>query len=579
MAYLICPECGAHNPLEEEQCRICQASLAGVEAVDEPPSPEEPAADQNPFETEEHDLSDLLQGLKLDDDYVIDPQGLPEIHLDDGAEAGEQGRTPEWLDAVRKRAQEEEDSVGDLIRRVESAQESVTSEGKGQHNDFESWLQKLRDEARDKAAGSAPAPEPLREPPGEPPGEPPAESPETPEPVETEPELEPEPGADEPGDSDWLTRIRKAHGIVDPEDGPNAASRSLLDWLVALEDNPPEGEEEGDLSDETQQIATGFEKLPMDITRQIRVALEPKLTPQALSLSREEREQADLLSTLITDEKVARPIARRSYRVGVQWANLLFLLILVAGISLALFSGGTASLAQPQPSAGATALVDWVAGLPADASLLLVFDYQPAYASEMAQVAAPILTGLAERGVEIEVASSAASGPLLADALLAGIGDGLAYTDRGYYPLASYGAYGLATGLAASETAPGLPEPTLGLLAGDYDGLLILSDSFEGAQTWIEQLSARSPETPLGILATSQAAPLLQPYFDSGQVVGGVSGFSDAVALAGETGDSAEVLPRWRAYQVGGLILIAALLLGAVFTPAGKPSPGKRGGR
>ena len=579
MAYLICPECGAHNPLEEEQCRICQASLAGVEAVDEPPSPEEPAADQNPFETEEHDLSDLLQGLKLDDDYVIDPQGLPEIHLDDGAEAGEQGRTPEWLDAVRKRAQEEEDSVGDLIRRVESAQESVTSEGKGQHNDFESWLQKLRDEARDKAAGSAPAPEPLREPPGEPPGEPPAESPETPEPVEPVSEPEPEPQADEPGDSDWLTRIRKAHGIVDPEDGPNAASRSLLDWLVALEDNPPEGEEEGDLSDETQQIATGFEKLPMDITRQIRVALEPKLTPQALSLSREEREQADLLSTLITDEKVARPIARRSYRVGVQWANLLFLLILVAGISLALFSGGTASLAQPQPSAGATALVDWVAGLPADASLLLVFDYQPAYASEMAQVAAPILTGLAERGVEIAVASSSASGPLLADALLAGIGDGLAYTDRGYYPLASYGAYGLATGLATGETAPGLPEPTLGLLAGDYDGLLILSDSFEGAQTWIEQLSARSPETPLGILATSQAAPLLQPYFDSGQVVGGVSGFSDAVALAGETGDSAEVLLRWRAYQVGGLILIAALLLGAVFTPAGKPSPGKRGGR
>jgi hypothetical protein len=566
MAYLICPECGAHNPLEEEQCRICQASLAGVEPVDEAPSPEEPAADQNPFEAEDQDLSDLLQGLKLDDDYEIDPQGLPEIHLDDAGEAA-QDQTPEWLDAVRKRAQEEEDSVGDLIRRVESAQESVASEGKGQHNDFESWLQKLRDEARDKAAGSAPAPEP--------PEESPDETPETPEPAEPAPE----PEADDQEDSDWLARIRKAHGIVDPEEGPNAASRSLLDWLVALEDNPPEEEEENDLSAETQQIATGFEKLPMDITQQIRVALEPKVTPQALNLSREEREQADLLSTIINDEKADHPTARRSYKVGVQWVNLLFLLALVVGISLALFSGGTASLAQPQPSAGAAALVAWIEDLPEDPSLLLVFDYQPAYASEMAQMAAPILTGLAERGAAMAVASSAASGPLLADDLLAGVGDGLAYTDIGYYPMASYGAYGMATGLSTGATAPGLPEPAEGLLAADYDGLLILSDNFEGAQTWIEQLSARSPETPLGVLVTSQAAPLLQPYFDSGQVVGGVSGFSDAVALTGETGDSAEVLPRWRAYQVGGLILIAALLLGAVFTPTGKPSPGKRGGR
>ena len=564
MAYLICPECGAHNPLEEEQCRICETSLAGVTPVDEPPSAEEPAADQNLFEAEDQDLSDLLQDLKLDDeDYVIDPQGLPEIHLDD-TEEGEQDQTPEWLDAVRKRAQEEEDSVGDLIRRVESAQESVANESKGQHNDFESWIQKLRDEARDKAAGSAPAPEPPEE-----------KLDETPVPVEPAPE--PEEEQSEQDDSDWLTRIRKAHGIVDPEEGPNAASRSLLDWLVALEDNPPEAEEETDLSDETQQIAVGFEKLPMDITRQIRVALEPKVTPQALSLSREEREQADLLSTILTDEKAAHPIARRSYKVGVQWVNMLFLLVLVVGISLALFSGGMPSLAQPQPSAGATALVDWVAGLPDDPSLLLVFDYQPAYASEMTQVAAPVLTGLANRGAAITIASSTASGPLLAGDLLAGIGDGLAYKDIGYYPMASFGAYGMATGLTTGATAPGLPEPAEGLLAGGYDGLLILSDNFEGAQTWIEQLSARAPETPLGVLATSQAAPLLQPYFDSGQVVGVVGGFSDAVALAGASGESAEILPRWRAYQVGGLTLIAALVLGAVFTPVHRPAPRKRG--
>ncbi len=41
MAYLLCPECGARNPLEEEQCRICQASLVGLEPVEEPQPPDE----------------------------------------------------------------------------------------------------------------------------------------------------------------------------------------------------------------------------------------------------------------------------------------------------------------------------------------------------------------------------------------------------------------------------------------------------------------------------------------------------------------------------------------------------------
>ncbi len=175
-----------------------------------------------------------------------------------------------------------------------------------------------------------------------------------PEMAESEPEPAPEP--EDADHSDWLTRIRKVHGVMDPEEGPNAASRSLLDWLVALEDNPPKDEEGGDGSDETQEIETGWEKLPPeDITRQIKVVLEPRVTPQALSLTREESDQADLLSTVINNEKADHPAGKRIYKVGVQWINMLFLLILVVGISLALFGGSTAGLARPQATDGAVA--------------------------------------------------------------------------------------------------------------------------------------------------------------------------------------------------------------------------------
>ncbi|MBG0787227.1 MAG: hypothetical protein H0S79_19210 [Anaerolineaceae bacterium] len=565
MAYLLCPACGAHNPLEEEQCRICQASLVGLEPVEEPQPPDEGEEALDILAEEPDDLPDLLQGLKLEDiEYEIDPEGLPEINLDDNSELDDPNQTPEWLDAVRKRAQVEDDSVGDLIKRVEAAQESVAGEGAEKHNDFESWIQKLRDEARDEAAGNEILPED------------PTVAGEEPEMPDSVPESVPEP--EEADHSDWLTRIRKAHGVMAPEEGPNAASRSLLDWLVALEDNPPKDEAGGDGSDDTQEIETGWEKLPPeDITRQIKVVLEPRVTPQALSLTREESDQADLLSTIITDEKADHPAPKRIYKVGVQWINMLFLLVLVVGISLALFSGSTAGLARPQATDGAIALVEWADALPEGSDLLLIFDYQPAYASEMTSVAEPVLAGLADKTGEIYVASSVASGPLLADDILDDLG--LAYTDVGYFPVASYGAYGVATGLTSGETVSGLPEPVRAMLDYDYDAILVLSDNFEGAQTWIEQLTARATETALGVLATSQAAPLLQPYFASGQIVGVVSGFSDAVALADLSGSDSDLPQRWQAYQVGVVILMVAMILGALFAPNKRSQKRPRGGK
>ncbi len=161
MAYLLCPECGARNPLEEEQCRICQASLVGLEPVEEPQPPDEGEEVLDLLPEEQNDLPDLLQGLKLEDiEYEIDPEGLPEITLDGDSETPDDpNQTPEWLDAVRKRAQVEDDSVGELIKRVEAAQESVSGEGAEKHSNFESWIQKLRDEARDEAAGNEILPE------------------------------------------------------------------------------------------------------------------------------------------------------------------------------------------------------------------------------------------------------------------------------------------------------------------------------------------------------------------------------------------------------------------------------------
>jgi hypothetical protein len=277
--------------------------------------------------------------------------------------------------------------------------------------------------------------------------------------------------------------------------------------------------------------------------------------------------QADLLTAVLTDEKADRPYQPPRFKRGFQWLNAFFLLVLLVSLGLSLFTGGSNTLFRPQAPAGAAALVDWVETLPEDAALMLIFDYQPAYAAEMDLVARPLLEAAAERVGSLAVVSSAATGPLLADALLEDVLDSttaVSVEQVGYYPVESYGAYGVATGLTPGQYAANLPEPARVMLDRDVDGILILSDRFESAQAWVEQLNARAPETPLGLAVTAQAGPLLQPYVDSGQVVGMVAGLPDVAALGAQLGEDGALGHRFRAYQAGVLVLIVALLLGAL---------------
>lgn len=574
MAYLICPECGAHNPTEEAFCRVCQTSLEGQEPVEETQTPESDVEGFDLFDVEDKDLPDLLQGLKQEEEDIDPTVGLPEIDLDapqedekeeDAAEkAGDappvdkatpkEGGTPEWLETVRKRAREEEDAVGDMVRRVSAAQENV-KDGRDEtrHEDFESWIQRLREEARDRAAG-----QPLTE------AEPDQKSDKAFEKLTDE-------GT---GNEDWLTRIRKAHGSLEEERETDAVGRSLLEWLVALEDEKSGGESTEvkpdeptpAASEETQRINLAPETDESRMTQPIQTG-RPHAVLAALNLTREEQVQADLLTAVLTDEKADRPFALPRYRRGFQWANAFFLLVLLVSLGLTLFTGGSGTFFRPDAPAGALALVDWVKTLPQDGDLVLIFDYQPAYAAEMDLVSRPLLELAAGRAGSLSVLASTPAGPLLSEALLAEVFENTAaipVEQMGYYPVESYGAYGFAAGLTSGQSPATQPESVDAILGRKVDGILIFSDRFEGAQAWVEQLNALSPETPLGLAVTAQAGPLMQPYVEAGQVVGMVAGLPDAAALEGQLGQAGALGHRFRAYQAGVLVVIVALVLGAV---------------
>lgn len=543
MLILLCPQCGAENPLVSETCQICQASLTGVE----PSAPQEMLG-LDPTEGTEltgdaSDLPDLLHSLKQESD---EDSGLPDIsqgdgegdNLSDGPESPEES-SPEWLDVIRQRAQTEDDAAGDLIRRVSAAQESLSGNDKDrQHDNFESWIQKLRDEARDEAAG----------------GEEPSQEPE-----------EGLPDSEAVAKSDWLKRVRKAQGKVERADEPDAAGRSLLDWLVALEEERT-AEPSPEPDEPTQPVQLETDSVEMGVTQKTKIGQKPAqpatVPAVVLELSRAAHEQINLLTTTIADESAERIHMSPSQRTNRHWVTAILGLVLIVMVSLALFTGFGSGLPGRSLSPEARAVRTWAEGLPAGSNLLLVFDYHPGTASEMSVVAMPILKAVMAQPHNVSVISSTPAGSLLAEELLAGFktdSGTTRVTQLGYLPGEVFGAFGVGVGLLSSTSSNVLPAPVASLSFPAVDGVVIISDRFESVQGWIEQLKTLTSETPIYLLTTAQAGPLLQPYVDSGQVAGLIAGMADSVGLAPE-GESER---RWRAYQVGTIVLIAGLGLGA----------------
>jgi hypothetical protein len=546
MPILICPECGTENPLAAERCQKCGFSLMDVTPS---PSiePEEPGQDDMDLfpQEEKHDLPDLLNALKQDGELEpVDAQDERNSNEseEDSSQAGsaDKGHDSDWLTRVRQRVHQDEDSMGEITQDIEHAQEEAEGQAENlSRPDFDSWLQRLRDQARDEAAGK-----------------------------DAQGDLHSGRHDDAGDDSDWLSKVRKAHGVLPESEGdeaPNLEDRegdSLLQWLVELEESDEPPMTVTDVEKGSNERPTGMPGMPhpisgkqdFDDTQEVYTG-ELHFESPKLAVSAEEQTQADQLAAAIVDERASRPAHQHDRRSFGWIVRLVIGIMTIAGLIFSLFFGGKASLPENLLQPQNEALLAWAEGLPADASVLLVFDYTAGYSSEINLIARPVLNSVLQRGVSLSIISSSVSGTLLAGKFIDELegGDSLEVVDLGYFPTAAYGAYDLAFGGSTFQ-------------GQDFDGVMILSDGYDGARVWIEQLSTMMPDVPLGLLVTAQTGPMLLPYWESDQVTGMVSGISEAAGVDAALSGESFIAGYWRAYQVGVFMLIALLVIGLIFT-------------
>jgi len=528
MSTLVCSDCGFENPLAAERCQKCGALLEDVAAEEILPPSQSAHDDFDPMTPADDDLPGLLNALKQNGDigtgegYLSGEQPLVSSASEDifDSDAPDENEDiPEWLQRIRSRASEEADSIGEITQKISAARQSLSDEqGSGQHENFQSWLNSIRDQKGIKEDETPSGDVDLLADP--------ANGTDTTDSTEVS-----------NGGSDWLSKIRKGRGKLPHDDiqEPSSLDRegdSLLQWLVALEDGDGQltqyseefTDKKAPLVEKTRQTVINHQAPGDEIKQQTSTeALKSAdIKKPVLSVSRSEKTQADQLSATIVDERTSRPIREPSSGSSNRLLRLIFGVLVIAGLSLSLFINNDVLLPQEHLQPHHRALLSWAEELPPRASLLLVFDYQAGFNHELTLVAKPILEKAIQADGEISILASTASGVLLSRRQLGGLeqAESLLINDLGYFPVPAYGAYRLANHTLPDWQIPDLPEPIKVLPPGEFDGILILSDTYEGARTWVEQLSALTPGTPLNLILTAQAGPLMMPYFDSGQVIG-----------------------------------------------------------
>jgi len=303
--------------------------------------------------------------------------------------------------------------------------------------------------------------------------------------------------------------------------------------------------------------------------------IKPVDFAQELRATAQQRKNADLFQSLLqapdepvvmsTDQKTASP-AGRFVRF------IVTILVLLAVILPILLPGFSVIVPVLFPTEVVNTL-GTIQALSADKPVLVAAHFEAGLAGEIDWTAQPVLKQLVSRGIPLALTSTNVQGfTVLQDMVAQAIGNDPVYSmdvnvmNLGYLPGGSIGMGALVndplkTLPFTTDLQPVSESAVFGTLnsLSDLGALIILTDNPEFARIWVEQVDGGNAGLPILAVVSSQAAPLVQPYFASGQINGYISGMSGALFYEMLTMRAGSATARFNSYQLS-LLLVAVLI-------------------
>lgn len=614
MTDIICPLCGKPNPPELDECKYCQALLKTGGFV----APSQGEDESNPFlsssektaETEnqapepgtssypEQNIPDWLKQTEasfLDQsedkpeepspdqiseqiDSLLNPPATP-------PSAKENGIDDEWLTSLLAEAgagepdqpssQEEplEEQEPEIYKEDSEAAIEGTAEEEqpspSQPAEKPAWVTNLEASSTIKLEGGLFGSEPEQK---EAAGDETAE----------------EKGQDQSALPDWIAKSGTEENPPSPEEPePPIAPAELPSWLEALRPTDtvsPTGPVE-DLSGAdivTAGPLVGLRGVISAHPSAIRVQKPPTYSIK-LRVTDEQQARVEMMEELLANEEKSKPLPSQPIITSRNIFRLIVAVILLLPMVWMIITGSQqASTPQPGNIPGVVDFTQQIQMLPSGAPVLIAFDYEAGFSSEMNIAITNVITQLMNKSAYLTLVATTPSGPALAESIIKNAslswvgnpGPYSNYADLGYIPGGTMGLLGLATSpksilpysLDGNNVWAGAPLNAISSIK-DFKIVIVMTNDPDAARSWIEQVGPQLQEagTPLLIVTSSQAEPLIRPYYEAtpAQVQGLIAGLAGGVAYARTVGNIQQN-GVWDAFSVGITVSILIILVGSI---------------
>ncbi len=396
---------------------------------------------------------------------------------------------------------------------------------------------------------------------------------------------------------EWLSQVTPDHGAekavpgsaTEPEQAPaegGIQAAELPSWVQAM--RPVESVvdqaktpafEENQVTERSGPLAGLVGVLPAGAG--LGMSRKPPAYSVKLQIASTQQRYISSLEQIVSGE--TRPSALKSERQEFNrlWRWLIAaLLILAVGIPF-VFPGARMTpptTLQPSDKGATTGLLN---GISANSPVLVVFDYEPALAGELEMAAAPLIDQLQSKGARLALVSTSPTGPVLAERFLTGalLVNSHPYQNEQQYVDLGYIAGG-PTGISLFASAPsqampldanGHPAWSMPALQGvsklsDFSEVIIVTSDADTGRSWIEQAGPYLGKTPMVMVISAQAEPMVQPYLDSGQLKGLSSGVQDAKSYEQSYSRPGLANHYWDSFSMGALIAELVIAFGAIWS-------------
>ena len=98
-----------------------------------------------------------------------------------------------------------------------------------------------------------------------------------------------------------------------------------------------------------------------------------------------------------------------------------------------------------------------------------------------------------------------------------------------------------------------------------FSAVIVITDSVDSGRAWVEQVQPALGSVPMLLIASAQAAPMMEPYVQSGQLSGMLSGLAGSVSYENTLQQPGAGHAYWIALQGGLAVVIALILVGILF--------------